>query len=116
MLNYNNAITFWSGNKPLYVKGWTASKTTNIKLNVLAIPVACLPFPFPSLDPSIIPGKYTYCNLFPRYRMILGIYKGGEFSFLDFWKCVSHAFSNVFFPTEGKPIWPNQVSPDFMSS
>ena len=98
-----------SGNKPLYVK-------INIKLNVLAIPVACLPFPFPSLAPSIIPGKYSSCNLLPQYRMTLGKYQDGEFSFLDLWKYVSHAFSNVFFPTEGKPIWPNQVSPDFMSS
>ena len=65
-----------SGNKPLYVK-------INIKLNVLAILVACLHFTFPSLAPSIIPGKYSSCNLLPRYRIILGIYKGGEFSFLD---------------------------------
>ena len=71
-----------SGNKPLYVK-------INIKLNVLAIPVACLPFTFPSLEPSIIPGKYSSCNLLPRYWITLGIYKGGEFSFLDLWKCVS---------------------------
>ena len=78
-----------SGNKPLYVKIWTVSKTTNIKLNALAIPVACLPFPFPSLAPSIIPGKYINYNLLPRYRMTLGIYQVGEFSFLDFWKSVS---------------------------
>ena len=77
VLNYNNAITFWSGNKPLYVKGWTASKTSNIKLNALAIPIACLPFPFPSLAPWIIPGKYNNCNLLPWYRMTPTIYKSG---------------------------------------
>ena len=89
MYNYNNVIKFWSGNKPLYVKGWTASKTTNIKLNALTMPITCLSFPFPSLAPSIIPGKYNNCNLLQRYLMTPGIYQVGEFSFLDFWKSVS---------------------------
>ena len=46
-----------SGNKPLYANGWTASKATNIKSHALAIPMTCLPFPFPFLTPSTISGN-----------------------------------------------------------
>ena len=55
-----------SGHKPLYVKGWTASKTTNIKSHIPTISLTCLPFPF--LAPSVIPGTFNTYNLFPQYR------------------------------------------------
>ena len=62
MRNYNNFVKILSGIRPLYAKGWTASKATNIKLNVLATFMTWLPFPFPSLAPLIIPGKYNNCD------------------------------------------------------
>lgn len=41
----------------LSVRGFMESKTNRIKLQVLATPITCLPRPFPSFAPSIIPGK-----------------------------------------------------------
>ena len=51
MWNYNNVIIILSGYKPLYIKVWTASKTTNIKSHISATPITCLPFPFLFLAP-----------------------------------------------------------------
>ena len=56
MWNYNNVIIIFPGYKPLYAKGWTASKTTNIESHIPTTPITCLPFSFPFLAPSVISG------------------------------------------------------------
>lgn len=45
--------------------GRVASSTMMIRLQVLATAMTCLPLPFPSLAPSIIPGRSKSCILAP---------------------------------------------------
>ena len=52
----------------------TASKITNVKSHIPTTPITCLPFSFPFLAPSVIPGTSNTYNLFPRYRKTPGIH------------------------------------------
>ena len=56
MWNYNNVIIILPGYKSLYAKCSTVSKTTNVKSHIPTTPITCLPFSFPFLAPSVIPG------------------------------------------------------------
>lgn len=51
-----------------------ASNTITIKLHVLATAMTCLPLPFPSLAPSMIPGKSNSCSLAPLYLRTPGMH------------------------------------------
>lgn len=46
----------------LCCKGLSTSNTIKIKLHVRATAITCLPLPFPSLAPSMIPGRSRSCN------------------------------------------------------
>ena len=79
--------------------------------------MTCLPFPFPSSAPSIIPGKYNNCNLLLHYR------KNPDkcikvVNYLSWTSdiCQLMCLNNVFFYIEGKSVRPARVSPDFMAS
>lgn len=58
----------------LSVRGFNASKTINIKLQVRATPITCLPRPFPSLAPSMIPGKSRSWMVVPFYSYSPGMH------------------------------------------
>lgn len=58
----------------LCFNGFVASKTMQIKLHVRATAITCLPRPFPSLAPSIIPGKsnnYIFAPLILIFIIII---------------------------------------------
>ena len=74
MWNYNNVIIILPGYKPLYAKVSKASKTTNVKSHIPTTPITCLPFSFPFLAPSVIPGASNAYNLLPLYRKTPGIH------------------------------------------
>ena len=106
-----------SGNKPLYANGWTVSKATNIKSHALAIPMTCLPFPFPFLTPSTIPGNLIIVIYSNYIGWLLAYISRRWILFLGLLKNVLvNMLSNILFPTEGKPMRHIQVSRDFMKS
>ena len=55
----------------LCIKGLQASNTMMIRLQVLAVEITCLPLPFPSLAPSIIPGKSSNYILAPSIKKMI---------------------------------------------
>ena len=106
-----------SRNKPLYANGWTSSKATNIKSHALAIPIICLPFPFPFLTPSTIPGNLIIVIYSNYIGWLLAYISRRWILFLGLLKNVLvNMFSNILFPTEGKPMRHIQVSRVFMKS
>ena len=117
MRNYNSFIINLSGNKPLYANGWTASKAAKLKLYALAIPITSLPFPFPFLAPSTIPGNVKIVIYSNDIEWLLAYISRWWILFLGLLKnLLVNMLSNVLFPFEGKPMRHIQVSRDFMKS
>lgn len=97
--------------------GFAASSTINNTLHVLAVAITCLPLPFPSLAPSIIPGRSITWILAPlkvsRPGTAVRVVNSYAATSL---KAPVSLVKRVDLPTEGKPTKPTLVSPVLATS
>ena len=74
--------------------------------------VTYLPLPFPSLAPSMIPGRFNNCILAPLCLMTPGMQVNVVNSYAAILeKDPVNLVNNVDFPTDGNPIIPTLASP-----
>ncbi len=96
---------------------FVASRIITIKSLVLAALITCLPLPFPSAAPSIIPGKSRTWISAPPYSSTPGI----AVSVVNAYDAASDFVfvtreRKVDFPTDGKPTRAMRASPDLDTS
>mmetsp|Transcript_16918 Transcript_16918/g.37597 ORF Transcript_16918/g.37597 Transcript_16918/m.37597 type:complete len:204 (+) Transcript_16918:545-1156(+) len=101
----------------LCVRGFSASSTIRMTLQVSEAASTCRPRPLPSFAPSMIPGRSRIWILAPRKCNVPGMAVRVVNSYPAARENVPVNFvSSVDLPTEGNPIKPTRVSPDLLTS